>query len=205
MLIRAATAADRVAAVQTMVAAFATDPMLRWLAPSDADYARMAPAFFGCLFDLRVGGGGEVRVSDDLTAVSMWNPPGGNRLGAAAVEAAWARAVDAVLTAEQLARWPAFDEIMSALHPTTPHWYLGVAAVRPGRQGHGLGAAVIRALLAEPIAADAPAFLITSNPANVPIYERIGFAVLTRGQLPQGPSLWGMLRPLPQPELSMSV
>lgn len=197
MRIRRATAADRDAAVHTMVSAFATDPMLRWLAPSEADYARMGPAFFGCLFDLRVGGGGEVRVSDDVTAVSMWNPPGGNRLGASAVEASWARDVDAVLTAEQRARWPAFDDIMSALHPREAHWYLGVAAVRPGHQGRGLGAAVIRGLLAEPLAHDAPAFLITSNPANVPIYERIGFAVLTQGRLPQGPSLWGMLRPQP--------
>lgn len=47
----------------------------RFLAPDDAAYERVATAFFGCLFDVRVDGGGEIRVTDDVSAASLWNPP----------------------------------------------------------------------------------------------------------------------------------
>ncbi len=192
--IRRARAEDRHEVVETIVRAFARDPLLRYLAPSEIAYARVAPAYFGCLFDLRSGGGGEVRVTDDLKAASLWNPPGGNRLGPQEGRARLAAQVLPLLTAEEGARMEEVERVLGAMHLETPHWYLGIAAVHPAHQGRGLGGAVIRALLGEPVAADAPAFLITTASGNVPIYERLGFATCIERDLDAGPHVWGMRR-----------
>ena len=145
--------------------------MIRFLAPGDDAYERIAALFFGCLFDLRADGGGEVRVTDDVSAVSLWNPPGGNRHGAEHVGRVFAEQVEANLDAVELERMSVFDEALGSIHPEEPHWYFGVVGVRPGRQGEGLGSAVIRSVLDDPIAADVPAYLVTATERNVPVYR----------------------------------
>jgi ribosomal protein S18 acetylase RimI-like enzyme len=195
VLVRPARSGDRAAAVETLTLAFAGDPLLRFLAPDDASYPELAAAFFGCLFDLRVSGGGEVRVTDDVSAVSLWNPPGGNRLGAEHVEAAFADRVISRLDDEGRERMGVFESALGSIHPHEPHWYLGVVGVRPDRHGQGLGGAVIRAVLDDPIAAGAPAYLVTATEGNLAIYRRLGFDVLSEADVPGGPHLWGMWRP----------
>jgi len=195
MRVRRAEERDRAAAVDTLVRAFAEDPMIRFLAPDDAACARVAAAFFGCLFDLRVDGGGEVRVTDDVSAASLWNPPGGNRHGSEHVEAVWSKHVLPQLDAEERERMDEFDVALSSIHPEEPHWYLGVVGVHPDRQGEGLGSAVIRAILDDPMAVGTPAYLVTATERNVPVYEHLGFAVCAETDLPNGPHLWGMWRP----------
>jgi GNAT superfamily N-acetyltransferase len=78
--------------------------------------------------------------------------------------------------------------------PAEPHWFLDVLAARPDRQGRGIGGALVRTGLAGADAAGVPAFLVTSNPRNVPLYEHLGFAV--REQFAIGPvAVWALLRP----------
>lgn len=168
--------------------------MLRYLAPDDSAYPAFAEAFFGCLFDLRAYGGGEVRVADDVSAVSLWNPPGGNRLGSAHVDEMFAERVEPLLDATGQERMRLFDETLTTIHPHEPHWYLGVVGVRGDRHGQGLGGAVIRAILDSPIATGAPAYLVTGTERNLAIYRRLGFDVIAETDLHGGPHLWGMWR-----------
>ena len=78
--------------------------------------------------------------------------------------------------------------------PREDHWYLELLAVRPDRQGQGIGSALLGTTLAEVDAAGLPAFLVTSNARNVPLYERFGFAVGDEYDI--GPvHVWPMLRP----------
>lgn len=83
--------------------------------------------------------------------------------------------------------------------PTEPHWYLDLLAVRPDRQGQGVGSALINAGLAEADRAGAPAFLVTSKALNVRIYERYGFAVTEEYDIAAA-RVWAMLRP-PRPDV----
>lgn len=77
--------------------------------------------------------------------------------------------------------------------PAEPHWFLDIVAVRPGRQGQGVGSALINAGLRGADSAGVPAFLVTSNARNVPLYERHGFAVNEEYAI--GPvHVWAMLR-----------
>lgn len=65
----------------------------------------------------------------------------------------------------------AFD-LFEAAHPReTPHYYLSLLGTDPARRGHGYGLSLLAANLRLVDAAGAPAYLETSNPANVTLYE----------------------------------
>lgn len=77
-----------------------------------------------------------------------------------------------------------------------PHWYLVLLGVDPDHQGQGLGTALLNPVLQRAREEGIPCYLETSDPANLPFYERLGFRVVGHRQIPGGgPDLWGMLRP----------
>lgn len=174
-----------------MVAAFATDPVLRWVWPSDERYDECAPDFFGLLIDVRMAGG-EVWLADDGAAVAMWDPPGG--IYQDVDEQLWA-SVRAGYTDRERAAWDTFGAALTVPAEAGPHWYLGVIATRPGRQGQGLGRAVTAPILAAADRAGLPAYLETATPRNLTIYGRLGFVVEREVDVPDGgPRCWLMRR-----------
>jgi GNAT superfamily N-acetyltransferase len=82
--------------------------------------------------------------------------------------------------------------VMDTAHPRDEHVFLWVLAVDPVSQRGGIGRALI-ARVAED--AQAPVYLETANPANVPYYASNGFEELGRAPLPRGATLWFMRRP----------
>lgn len=83
----------------------------------------------------------------------------------------------------------------SAHTPREPHWYLALIGADPAAQGQGHGAALLRSGLAKADAAGLPAYLESSKPSNLPLYEHFGFRVRAEVPLPGGgPVLWGMWR-----------
>src|SRR4029079_14902841 len=95
---------------------------------------------------------------------------------------------------EDLARLGQFDELMREHHPDESHWYLGVIATRPERQGQGLGTELLHASLARVDEQGLPAYLESSNPRNVSLYLRHGFVAIGEIELDGGPSLTKMWR-----------
>ena len=85
--------------------------------------------------------------------------------------------------------------MMKKHHPEEPHWYLAVIGSDPTVRGGGFGQALMRSRLDRVDAEHAPAYLESSNPVNVPYYERFGFEVTGEMVLPNGgPSLIPMWR-----------
>jgi ribosomal protein S18 acetylase RimI-like enzyme len=178
-------------ALTTVLAAFRTDPLLRWIWPAQERYDGCAPAFFGLLLDLRIEAG-EVWEADGAAAVAMWDPPGG--LYQPPPEGRWAE-VHAGFTAGERAGWAAYDEAMGVPSAAGVHWYLGVLATEPARQGTGLGRAVTAPMLAAADRVRLPAYLETATETNVAIYRRLGFEVEREVDLPDGgPRCWLMRR-----------
>ncbi|MEJ3747922.1 GNAT family N-acetyltransferase [Actinomycetes bacterium KLBMP 9797] len=167
--ITVAVPADRDRAVGSMVAAFAGDPVLRYLFPDDDTYPRYAAAFFGHLFDKRVDRK-TIWTIERGAALAMWDAPG--------AENPPADALAAQLPADAWARANAYDEAVHAALPTTPFWYLGVLGTHPDRTGRGWGRAVMREGLRRAAADGLPAVLETSNPGNVELYRRAGWREL---------------------------
>jgi GNAT superfamily N-acetyltransferase len=191
--VRRATAADRSVSVDTAARAFANDPFIRHLMPDDERYLHDATRFFGLLFDTRLAGG-ELWCTDDCTAVAQWNGPDGNRMGGDWVDAQW----EAIEPELHPATIPGVDRLDHALDPTwpeEPHWYLGVFATHPDRQGRGLGSAVLAPGLAAADAAGLGAYLVTATEANVAFYAGHGFGIHVEVDLLDGPHIWMLGRP----------
>ncbi|MEX0755787.1 MAG: GNAT family N-acetyltransferase [Actinomycetota bacterium] len=191
--VRPASVSDRVRAVETLTRAFAADPVVRWFFPDDTTYPDRSRAFFGFLIDVRLEGG-LVLITEDLSAVSSWDPPGGNRLGDAWVDGRW-EAATSNFTPEELARLDSFEERAAPMHPPDRHWYLGIVGVDPDRWGTGLGRAVIEPGLAAADRDGTATYLETGTAENLPIYARLGLTTSGEVSVPDGPTLWGMWRP----------
>ena len=178
-------------ALGTVVAAFAADPLLRWVWPSDPRYDTCAPAFFGLLIDIRLEAG-EVWTADGGAAVAMWDPPGG--LYREVPGERWA-AVQQGFSERERAAWAAYDGAMSVPGDAGPHWYLGVLATEPARQGQGLGREVAAPMLAAADRARLPTYLETASESNVAVYRRLGFEPVRDVRMPDGgPTCWLMRR-----------
>ncbi|MEW2429086.1 N-acetyltransferase [Micromonospora sp. NPDC047644] len=192
-----ATPADRATVVDTLVAAFVKDPILRWLFPDEETYPRYCAAFFGHLFDKRVhqksiwtiGGG---------AAVALWDPPAGQPAAGAAAVPAPAHGVPEVspYPTDVLARVQRYDDIVHDALPAFPFWYLGVLGTHPDNAGRGWGRAVMRAGLDRAAADGRPAILETSKPGNVELYRRAGWEVMNF--LPEPVPTWLMMQQPPR-------
>jgi ribosomal protein S18 acetylase RimI-like enzyme len=183
--------AERAAALASVVAAFATDPLLRWVWPEDGRYACLAPPFFGLLLDLRRAGG-EVWTAGGGAAVAMWDPPGGSY--APPAEDPWP-ALQATFSRAERDRWAIFDGAVAVPAGVAPYWYLGVLATHPDRQRSGLARAAAGPVLAAADRTRTVAYLETATEANLGFYEGLGFAVDREVGLPDGgPRCWLMRR-----------
>jgi ribosomal protein S18 acetylase RimI-like enzyme len=184
--ITVATPADRERAVGSLVAAFVADPVLRYLFPDDATYPRYAAAFFGHLFDKRVGLGTVWTVGNGAS-VAMWDAPSAETPGPPD------DALAAVLPADAKARVDAYDNAVHAALPSAPFWYLGVLGTHPEHAGRRWGHALMATGLRRASADGLPAVLETSNPGNVGVYRRAGWQVVR--EVADGPvAIWIMRR-----------
>jgi ribosomal protein S18 acetylase RimI-like enzyme len=170
---RAATVEDMSAIGPTLALAFEHDPLWGW-AFEEAERERKLAAlaevfgfFAAAALDL-----GWVRVTDCVEAVALWIPPGSPEMTPADEERL--PGVIAGACGPDSGPRVAFEHN----HPhEPPHFYLSLLATHPDHSGHGHGMGLVAACLAEIDAGDppAPAFLESSNPANLPRYERLGF------------------------------
>jgi ribosomal protein S18 acetylase RimI-like enzyme len=186
--VRTATQVEMPQAVSSIVAAFITDPLARFAWPAPHDHLHAMPLatreFAGGSFEH-----GTAYVSDDFCGVALWLPPGVHPNGEALEKvfrdtAAPAHLDDLLGTFEK----------MEQLHPDEPHWYLPMIGVEPNAQGRGLGGALMRHVVARCDEEGALAYLESSNPRNISLYERHGFEVKGRIEVGAGPLVTPMLR-----------
>lgn len=89
-------------------------------------------------------------------------------------------------------------QVMSSKRPAEPHWYLSLLATAPSARGRGLASRLLAHVTAECDRLGLPAYLESSDVANVPLYKRHGFNVISMHNLPDGPTvplMWRKARP----------
>jgi GNAT superfamily N-acetyltransferase len=194
--VRPATRADVRELTRTLGRAFFEDPVMSWVLP-DADVrGRKLRHLFASLTRHHhlARGGVEVALDGDgIGAAALWDPPGEWRHTRGEQ---W-RAMPGLLWAfgTSLRRGLALEQVMMHAHPEEPHWYLAVIGSDPTVRGKGFGHALMSSRLDRCDAEHAPAYLESSNPDNVPYYERFGFEVTGELRVPGGgPSLVPMWR-----------
>jgi ribosomal protein S18 acetylase RimI-like enzyme len=175
-------------AVATLVLAFSADPVSRWAYPDPAQYLAHFPAVVQA-FGGRAFAGGTGHQVDDFAGAALWLPP-----GVGLDEEAMAVIMERSIAAERQAEVFGVFEQMGGYHPREPHWYLPLIGVEPARQGRGLGSALLQHALARCDREHAPAYLESTNPANISLYRRHGFEALGTIQAGSSPPIVPMLR-----------
>ena len=186
--VRAAASGDVDAVIHVITLAFSVDPITRWAIRDPHAYLSAMPGF------VRAFGGhafpnDTADWTDDGCGAALWLPPG--------VEPDGDRMMSLLQTygsREALADLPSIFEQMAQFHPAEPHWYLPLIGVDPASQGRGLGGTLMRHATERCDRDGLPAYLESSNPRNISLYERHGFEVVGRIQAGTSPVMTPMYR-----------
>lgn len=186
--IKTASASDAASVVAVVALAFSMDPAARWTWPDPHQYIQHFPDFVTA-FGGKAFAHGSAYYADDYAGAAMWLPPGIvpdedelvellRRTGYKPVQK------DAFAVFEQMGHY----------HPQEPHWFLPFIGVDPLQQGRGCGEALMQHALVPCDRDGALAYLESSNPKNIPLYERHGFELLGTIQVGTSPPIFPMLR-----------
>lgn len=186
--IQTAAAADEAGVIGVVTLAFSSDPMARWSMPDPDKFLVNFPLFANA-FGGNAFANGTAYFADGYSGAALWLPPGvapdeETMIGLVEKTTPDSIKQDAYGVFEQMAKY----------HPTEPHWYLPLIGVDPTRQGNGVGSALMKHALAACDRDGTIAYLESSNPRNVPLYERHGFEVLGEIQVGSSPTMRPMLR-----------
>lgn len=184
---------DHQQVAETLTQAFHTDPALSYILQDERSRPRRLKRLFDLIIEDDASVGRVVRSSGN-EAAALWRAPGK------------ADSDDEPLIAQLLPMLRIFGlalpramrvvEGIDKNRPKGDFWYLHFVGVRPDQQGKGWGGRIIREGLARADAGGLPSWLETATPENVPLYQRLGFAIQCEWDVPKGgPHFWGMLRP----------
>lgn len=185
---RVIAATDQARAVDTLVLAFAADPMARWSWPDPHQYLTHMPVLTRA-FGRSAFAAGSVLGTEDYSGVALWLPPGTHP-----DEVLMGQLIEDTVPASIRTDMLGVFEQMGRCHPGGPHWYLPLIGVDPARQGQGLGSALMAYALERSDREGVPAYLESSNPRNISLYRRHGFEALGSMQVGSSPSVVPMLR-----------
>jgi GNAT superfamily N-acetyltransferase len=192
---RRAQVEDSDAILETIATAFFHDPFWSW---AFADQSRRAEHFrvwWRVFVDAAFDNDNWGWVTDNCGSVALWTPPGGTEM-TADEEAELVRLVVELIGGEHA------DDVLGVLaqfeaaHPhDVPHYYLGIVATHDDSRGHGYAEALLAENLAQVDAEHMPAYLESSNPANLKRYMRLGFEPIGEIVVPDGlPAITTMWR-----------
>jgi GNAT superfamily N-acetyltransferase len=188
MIIKKALASDEEGVIGVLTLAFGVDPMARWSLPDPARYLAtfpsLAKAFGGNAFEK-----GTAYIADGFTGAALWLPP-----GIESDEESLKRLFEENTADDIKEDMQGIFEQMGKFHPTEPHWYLPMIGVDPACQGAGIGSALMIEALKAVDRDGVIAYLESSNPRNVSLYQRHGFEVIGEIRSGGSPVLRPMLR-----------
>jgi GNAT superfamily N-acetyltransferase len=186
-VLRPATSADVKKLAAIMARAFYDDPPLTWLLPNPGPRLGRLTSMFRTVIrieSLRYGGVDIACEDGKILGGAIWLPPGHWQPGfreqiqavpnyARAMAAAWGRAAR-------------YGRALEVGHPKEPHWYLKAIGVDPAWQGRGVASLLLRSRLKRCDQDGQPAYLETSQPASVSLYEHFGFRPMGNLDMPEG-------------------
>lgn len=182
-----ASAENRDEVIHSVVIGFATDPLARWFWPDASTHLNAGPAFDA------FGGpsldSGSTFITESYEGVALWMPP-----GVEPDEEKMIPILEATVPEERLEDVFGVFEAMESFHPEEDCWYLPLIAVDPYYQGQGFGSQLMKHALARVDEDGLPAYLESSNPRNISLYERHGFEVMGEIQVGKSPVVTPMIR-----------
>jgi GNAT superfamily N-acetyltransferase len=156
---------------QVITDAFFSLAVCRWLIPGGPARRAAFPGYFGLYVEHAIADG-LAETTPDRAVAALWIPgtgPGAPPDGYTGRLAA--------ITGPYLGNFLAFDEQLDSHHPVgTFHHHLAILAVRPDRQGQGIGTALLHARHAVLEDEGVPAYLEASDARTRRLYLDHGYA-----------------------------
>lgn len=184
----AATESEEASIIDVLTRAFAEDPAARWSWPDLQQYFMHFPSF------VRAVGGkaftqGTAYYVDGYAAAALWLPPNVHP-----DEDKLNSLVQRTVSQQIQKDFLSIFEQMGHYHLSERHWFLPFVGVDPLQQGKGFGSALLQHTLIQCDHDSKLAYLESSNPKNIPLYQRHGFEVLGTIQVGPSPTIFPMLR-----------
>lgn len=175
--------------LNTVMLAFAADPLMRWMLPSADVYLRYFPTvanvYCGDAIDH-----GSCYMTDGAEGGALWLPPG----VAPDEEKLMALIAEAVMPERQENVYEVLGATES-FHPQDDDcWYLAMVGVDPGQQGKGIGASLMKQATSMLDTHGYLGYLESSNPLNISLYQRHGFEVMDEIRIGDAPVITPMIR-----------
>ena len=173
-------------ATNALLMGFSADPFQRWLMPDPTTYYRNFKLTIDSACKQSFGVDG-VYGDESNYGTAVWFPPKFD--------------VDYSETARTLNDLPknitkeafkVFEELIKAR--VNDAWYLEYLAVDPSKQGTGLGSLILKESLKVIDDLNEAAYLESSNPKNMSLYERYGFRFVKKIQVGTSPEINTMYR-----------
>ncbi|MBN9618554.1 MAG: GNAT family N-acetyltransferase [Actinobacteria bacterium] len=184
--VRTAGPSDRREVARALAVAFRDDPVIRWMMPD----AKRLELLFATMARHQHGqsGGADLAERDGLVVgAALWDAPG-YRQPVHRFLAAGPGFTRALRLRTHYGS--ALETVFHRHRPPGQFWYLAV--IGAVHSGQGVGSALLEHRLA---AVEGPAYLESSNEANIPLYQRFGFRLTGEFRLPfDGPPCWPMYR-----------
>ena len=181
-----AKAENRDKVIHSIIIGFSADPLTRWFWPDAASYLLSGPGFDA--FGGRSIDCGTAFTTEHYEGVALWMPP-----GVKPDEERMVPILEATVPKEILEDVFKVFEVMDGYHPEDPCWYLPLIAVDPFYQGNGYGSQLMKHALSRVDEDGLPAYLESSNPRNISLYERHGFEIMGQIQIGSSPPVTPMI------------
>ena len=177
---------DQTVAVNILLLAFSSDPFQRYLMPDPSIFFKNSTVWFNNAASQSISKK-SLFGTEDHSGVALWFPP--NFI------------VDFDAIGETLKDLPSNSQkdifqYFNAFEENKPKdaWYLEYLGVDPSRHSLGLGSQLLKSSLAKIDDLHEPAYLESSNPRNMSLYERHGFEAVSKIQFGEGPPMHTMYR-----------
>jgi len=177
---------ERIAAI--IILSFSTDPMVRWALPAAHQYIDGFLPFVGA-YAGKAYDHDSAYVTDDFSGAALWLPP-----GVRPDDEAMAAVFQEKVAEPRLGTLFSIYAQLEDYHPKEQYWFLPIIGVDPSRQGSGYGSALMKHALLACDRDRKPAYLESSNTANLSLYERHGFEILGEVSEAGSPPTYPMLR-----------
>jgi ribosomal protein S18 acetylase RimI-like enzyme len=189
--------ADKADAVEVLASAFQEYPVMQYvLKDAGNSYEEHLRALIGFFVESRLSRDWPllgIRMNRQLVAVAAANSPG-KKPRPPELQEVYVR-MTGMIGREAIERLKAFERASSSFVPDKPFYYLGMIGVRPEWQGKRLARTLIDHLhgMSEADPVSTGVCLSTEDPANVPLYEHLGYRVLGEADVGEIHT-WGMFR-----------
>jgi hypothetical protein len=163
-------------AIASLVLAFGTDPVARWMYDDPHQYLLHIPRLFRALGTSSFEAGAAQHSSDGL-GVALWLPPGIH-----SDDGLLEAVISESIASEKQAEVGRLFERTEHYRPTEPHWYLSLIGVEALHRNKGCGATLLQHGLRQCDQEHRPAYLWSLSLLNTSLYRRHGSRSWTRSR-----------------------